>query len=111
MEQSTGEIKVQRLLDDVVVPRVFNLEIEAHDMGLVRLSTKTIVKIKVVDKETPIFDKLAYSKVVRENVKIGEQICRVQARSPGDADIYYSIVQGDPVDQFSIDLKTGEWLP
>ena len=107
MEHSTGNIKVRTLLDDVVVPRVFTLEIEAHDQGQVRLSAKTIVKLKVVDKETPIFDQLSYSKVVREDVKVGEEVSRVKARSPGGADIFYTIVQGDPLNQFSIDLKTG----
>lgn len=110
MEHSTGNIKVRSLLDDVVVPRVFTLEIEAHDKGLVRLSAKTIVKLKVVDKETPIFDQLSYSRVVREDVKVGEEISRVQARSPGGTDIYYTITQGDPVNQFSIHLKTGKWF-
>lgn len=79
-------------------------------MGLQQLSAATIVKIKVVDKETPIFDQLAYDKVVPEDVKVGEGICRVQARSPGGADILYTIMQGDPLNQFAIDLKTGEWL-
>ena len=111
MEQSTGIIKARSLLDDLVIPRVFSLEIEARDMGLQHLSASTIVKIKVVDKETPIFDQLAYGKVVREDVKVGEAICRVQARSPGGADILYTIMQGDPLNQFAIDLKTGEWLP
>ena len=107
VEHSTGNIKVRTLLDDVVVPRVFTLEIEAHDQGLVRLSAKTIVKLKVVNKETPIFDQLSYSKVVQEDVKVGEEISRVQARSPGGANIFYTIVQGDPLNQFSIDLKSG----
>ena len=108
LEHTTGKIRVAKLLDYVVVPRVFTLEIEAHDKGLVRLSTKAIVKIKVVDKETPIFDQFSYSKVLREDVKVGQEVSRVQARSPGGADIFYTIVQGDPLNQFAIDLKTGE---
>ena len=111
MEHTTGNIVVRSLLDDVVVPRVFTLEIEAHDKGLVRLSTKTIVKIKVVDKETPIFDQLSYSRVLREDVKVGEEVSRVQARSPGGAAILYTIMQGDPLNQFAIDLKTGKCSP
>ena len=110
MEHSTGIIKARSLLDDLVVPRVFSLEIEARDIGLHQLSTTTIVKIKVVDKETPIFDQLSYGKVVREDVKVGEGVCRVQARSPGGADILYTIMRGDPLNQFAIDLRTGEWL-
>lgn len=108
MEHTTGKIRVSSLLDYVVVPRVFTLEIEARDKGLVRLSTKAIVKIKVVDKETPIFDQLSYSRVLREDVKVGEEVSRVQARSPGGANIFYTIVQGNPLNQFAIDLKTGK---
>lgn len=108
LEHTTGKIRVARLLDYVVVPKVFTLEIEAHDRGLVRLSTEAIVKIKVVDKETPIFDQLSYGRVLREDVKVGQEVSRVQARSPGGADIFYTIVQGDPLNQFAIDLKTGK---
>lgn len=104
---ATGNIEVSRLLDGIMVPSVFTLEIEARDEGVVRMSAKTIVKIKVVDKETPIFDYLSYSKVVREDVNVGEEITRVQARSPGGADILYTILAGDPYNQFAIDLKTG----
>ena len=112
VEHTTGDIRVRSLLDDVVVPRVFTLEIEAHDKGLVRrLRSKTIVKIKVVDKETPIFDQLSYRRVLREDVKVGEEVSRVQARSPGGADILYTIMQGDPLNLFAIDLKTGKCSP
>lgn len=38
------------------------------------MSVKIIVKIKVVDKEIFIFDYLSYSKVVREDVNVGEEI-------------------------------------
>ena len=107
IDHATGNIEVSRLLDDVKVPTVFTLEIEAQDKGLVRLSAKTTVKIKVVDKETPIFDHLSYSRVVREDVKVGEEVTRVQARSPGGAGILYTVLAGDPYNQFGIDLKTG----
>lgn len=108
LEHTTGKIRIASLLDYVIVPKVFTLEIEAHDKGLLRLSTKAIVKIKVVDKETPIFDQLSYGRVLREDVKKGHEVSRVQARSPGGADIFYTIVQGDPLNQFTIDLKTGK---
>ena len=111
VEHASGNIKASSLLDDLIVPRVFTLEIEAHDKGLVRMVAKTIVKIKVVDKETPIFEQLTYSRVVREDVKVGEEITRVQARSPGGAAILYTIMAGDPLNQFAIDLKTGNCSP
>lgn len=107
VEHRTGIVKVRSLLDGVEVPKVFSLQIEAHDLGPVRRTSQTIVKVKVVDKETPIFDQLAYSEVVKENVKIGHRICSVQARSPGGADIVYGIMQGNPRNEFSVDFKTG----
>ena len=107
VEHDTGVIKVRRLLDDVVVPRVYTLEIEAHDKGRARLRATAVVKLKVVDKETPIFDQLSYVNVVAENVRVGAEISRVQARSPGGSGIFYTITEGDPLNQFSIDLKTG----
>lgn len=108
VEHHTGSIKVRSLLDGVEVSKIFSLEIEAHDLGPERRTTQTVVKIKVVDKTSPIFDQLAYSEVVRENVKVGHKICSIQARSPGGADIVYAIMQGNPRNEFFIDFNTGK---
>lgn len=69
-----GNIEVSRLLDGIIVFFVFIFEIEVWDEGVVWMSVKIIVKIKVVDKEIFIFDYLSYSKVVREDVNVGEEI-------------------------------------
>ena len=110
VEHHTGIIKVRSLLDGVEVSKIFSLEIEAHDLGPERRTTQTVVKIKVVDKSSPIFDQLAYSEVVRENVKVGHKICSIQARSPGGADIVYAIMKGNPRNEFFIDFNTGKCL-
>ncbi|EDO41767.1 predicted protein, partial [Nematostella vectensis] len=104
ISRKTGEVVVRRTLDDVKVPRLFTLMVEATD-GLFR--TEAVVKIKVVDKETPVFDQLSFSKVLAEDTPIGSEVTSVTARSPNGAGILYSITGGDPVNQFSIDFKTG----
>ena len=110
VEHRTGMIKVRSLLDGVEVSKIFSLEIEAHDLGPQRRTTQTVVKIKVVDKTSPIFDQLAYSEVVREDVKVGHRICSIQARSPGGADIVYAIMKGNPRNDFFIDFNSGKCL-
>ena len=103
----SGVVAVRRSLDDVLVPKLFTLVVEARDKGSPSESTEAVIQLKVVDKETPIFGQLSYRKELREDAKVGLEIASVQARSPGGADIFYAITQGDPYNQFSIDLKTG----
>lgn len=56
LEYIIGKIRIVSLLDYVIVFKVFIFEIEVYDKGLLWLSIKVIVKIKVVDKEMFIFD-------------------------------------------------------
>jgi len=98
---------VRKSLDDVIVPKLFTLIVEAHDKGRPRFSAETEVKVKVVDRETPVFDQLSFSKQVAENAKVGDVITHVTARSPSGAEVLYSITKGDPINQFNIDFKTG----
>lgn len=57
-----------------------------------------------------MFDQLSFSKQVAENIKVGKDITRVTARSPSKAEVLYSITNGDPVNQFNVDFKTGTLL-
>ena len=104
----SGLITVERSLDDVTDSKVFKLTVEARDNGSPRLRTQVDVQIKVVDKETPIFGQVSYHKVLSEDSRIGTLIADVHATSPGGADIFYAITQGNPFNQFAIDLRTGE---
>lgn len=109
INHKTGDIIVRKSLDDVIVPKLFTLIVEAHDKGRPRFSAETEVKVKVVDRETPVFDQLSFSKQVAENAKVGDVITHVTARSPSGAEVLYSITKGDPINQFNIDFKTGMW--
>jgi hypothetical protein len=84
------------------------LVVEANDKGRPRFSAEAEVKIKVVDRETPVFDQLSFSKQIPEDSTVGTAVTVVTARSPNGAEVMYSITQGDAVNQFSIDFKTGE---
>lgn len=108
IDQSTGDVIVSKSLDDIIVPKLFTLVVEASDKGTTPFSTEAEVKIKVVDRETPVFDKLSFSKQIPEDSAVGTQITRVTARSPNGAEVLYSVTQGDPLNQFSIDFKSGK---
>ena len=103
-----GDVIISKSLDDVIVPKLFTLVVEATDKGRSPFSTEAEVKIKVVDRETPVFDKLSFSEKIPEDAAVDTEITRVTARSPNGAAVLYSIPHGDPLNQFSIDFKSGK---
>ena len=105
----SGEIILNRAVDDVTVPRTFDLQVEAIDRGRPAFKTTVEVKVKVVDKETPIFDHQNYAVSIPENIRVGSHVKTIRARSPSGSTILYSITRGDPLNQFSVDFRTGWW--
>ena len=97
-------------MNDVIVPKTFILEVEATDRGRPPFASKVQVTVKVVDKETPIFDQQNYAAVIPENVRVGTLVKVIRARSPSGSNVLYSITQGDPLNQFSIDFRTGIYV-
>lgn len=90
------------------MPKTFILEVEATDRGRPPFASKVQVKIRVVDKETPIFDQQNYAAEVLEDARVGVLVMTIKARSPSGSNVLYSITHGDPLNQFSIDFRTGK---
>ena len=63
---------------------------------------------RVVSANGPMFSKGHYSFSVPEDAALGTAIGRVEAASPSQAPLLYTIVSGNNYDQFSVDYNTGK---
>ncbi|KAL1509863.1 hypothetical protein ABEB36_004537 [Hypothenemus hampei] len=93
----------------------YSLTILATDNGKPPMSSECTVTINVVDanNNAPKFEALEYLSPVPEDAVPGQQLLQVKAKDPFDvgvnAEIEYTIVQGNASEHFTID-KTDGWL-
>ncbi|GCB61025.1 hypothetical protein scyTo_0004039 [Scyliorhinus torazame] len=93
--------------------KAFNLIVQATDHGLQeRLSSVVTVVVSVIGIEEfiPVFIQREYIATIPENVNIGLQILSVSALTrdvTNDAQILYTITNGNDHGKFRIDFKTG----
>ncbi|XP_078086838.1 protocadherin Fat 1-like [Mustelus asterias] len=93
--------------------KAFNLIVQATDHGLAeRLSSFVTVVVSVIGIEEfiPVFIQREYTATVPENVSIGLQILSVSALTrdaTNNAQILYTITNGNDHGKFCIDSKTG----
>ena len=94
---------------------LYSLTIVATDNGKPPMSTKTIVHVSIVDanNNAPKFEQKSYLSPVPEGYTIGKGIVRLLAKDDADfgvnAEIEYSLLNGNGSEYFSIDTKTG-WV-
>ncbi|XP_055033747.2 protocadherin Fat 2 [Misgurnus anguillicaudatus] len=72
--------------------------------------TTVIINITDVNDNPPVFNRSSYSTVIAEDILSGDTVLQVTAvdiDGPPNNFIFYSIVNGDPKQQFSIDSRTG----
>ncbi|XP_033742322.1 LOW QUALITY PROTEIN: protocadherin Fat 4-like [Pecten maximus] len=93
--------------------QLYVLTVEARDHGDPSLSSTVSVfmNVKDINDNSPTFDPASFSTKILENVTVDSSIITVSA-SDSDSDVNgevrYHIVGGDPYDQFSINVVTGE---
>lgn len=64
--------------------------------------------VKLVDKSMPVFDKQFYSVSTPEDVALHSPLpVTIKAESPLGRKLIYSIVAGDPFEEFAVDFSTG----
>lgn len=67
------------------------------------------VHVKVIDRSMPIFKKQFYSEVVPENIELYSPLSvSIQAESPLERKLIYSIVKGNDLEEFTLDFNTGK---
>ena len=87
--------------------------VTAKDNGDIQQSTRTLVLIHLVDDNdnAPIFEREVYEQSILENAEIGTSIATLTAvdvDNGDNAEVTYSIVEGNNENIFFIDSRTGQ---
>ena len=83
-----------------------------HNMcsaGMPPLRSEVPVPIKIMNKATPVFDEPFYEVSIPENVPMHTAILTVEAVSPTNQKLIYSISNGDVYSEFAVHFNTGEF--
>ncbi|KAA8594619.1 hypothetical protein FQN60_011754 [Etheostoma spectabile] len=103
----SGEIALKKKFEKDSLNTDFVVVIMAKDNGEVALTAEVEVPITVVNKAMPVFEKPFYSIEIPENIPLHTPVLHVQANDSEGPRIVYTISEGDPFKQFSIDFNTG----
>lgn len=103
----SGEITLKKKFQKESLNAEFVVVVMAKDNGEPALSAEAEVPITVVNKATPVFERPFYSIEVPENIQLHTPVLHVQANDSEGPRIVYTISEGDPFKQFSIDFNTG----
>ncbi|XP_061626492.1 protocadherin Fat 1a isoform X2 [Phyllopteryx taeniolatus] len=103
----SGVITIKKTLEKESLNANFVVVIVAKDGGDPALSAEAEVPITVVNQAVPIFEKPFYNIEIPENVQVHSPVLHVQASDSEGPRIVYTISEGDPFNQFSIDFNTG----
>uniref|UniRef100_A0A4W6EXE5 FAT atypical cadherin 1a n=1 Tax=Lates calcarifer TaxID=8187 RepID=A0A4W6EXE5_LATCA len=103
----TGEISLKKKFEKESLNTDFVIVVTAKDNGEPALSSEVEVPITVVNKAMPVFEKPFYSIEIPENIQLHTPVLHVQANDSESPRIVYTISEGDPFKQFSIDFNTG----
>uniref|UniRef100_A0AAQ5YM98 FAT atypical cadherin 1a n=1 Tax=Amphiprion ocellaris TaxID=80972 RepID=A0AAQ5YM98_AMPOC len=104
---SSGEISLKKKFEKDSLNTDFVIVVMAKDSGEPALSAEVEVPVTVVNKATPVFEKPFYSIEIPENIQLHSPVLHVQANDSEGPRIVYTISEGDPFKQFSIDFNTG----
>uniref|UniRef100_A0A8C1QXX0 FAT atypical cadherin 2 n=1 Tax=Cyprinus carpio TaxID=7962 RepID=A0A8C1QXX0_CYPCA len=106
----TGLLSLNSALDFELC-REYYLSVEgARGKPLLSDIATVIINITDVNDNPPVFNRSSYSSVIAEDISPGDMVLQVRAidlDGPPNNFIIYSIVSGDPKQQFSIDPHTG----
>ncbi|XP_061882625.1 protocadherin Fat 1a isoform X3 [Entelurus aequoreus] len=103
----SGEISIKKTFDKESLDTDFAVIVVARDNGDPVLSSEVEVPIRVVNKAMPVFEKPFYNIEIPENIQVHTPVLHVQATDSEGPRIVYTISEGDPFKQFSIDFNTG----
>ncbi|XP_062333238.1 protocadherin Fat 1a isoform X1 [Osmerus eperlanus] len=103
----SGEISLKKKFEKESLNTEFIVSVGAKDGGEPALSAEVLVSITVVNKAMPVFEKPFYSIEIPENIQLHTPVVHVQANDSEGPRIVYTISEGDPFSQFSINFNTG----
>ena len=91
----------------------YTLWVDVTDMGSPPTQTALVfiyLEVQAVNIFAPVFSNTSYKSSVLENVAIGTTVAAVSATDADMQPLAYSIVGGDPKDQFTIRTSSGQIL-
>ncbi|XP_055449636.1 protocadherin Fat 1 isoform X3 [Psammomys obesus] len=103
----SGDISLKKQFEHDTLNKEYLVTVVAKDGGSPAFSAEVLVPITVMNKATPVFDKAFYSAEIPENVQMHSPVVHVQANSPEGLKVFYSLTDGDPFSQFTINFNTG----
>lgn len=103
----TGEITLKKKFERDSLNTDFIIVVIAKDNGEPALSAEAEVPVTVVNKAMPVFERPFYSIEIAENIQLHTPVLHVQANDSEGPRVVYTISEGDPFKQFSIDFNTG----
>ncbi|XP_036372790.1 protocadherin Fat 1a isoform X3 [Megalops cyprinoides] len=102
-----GEISLKKPFERDTLNMEFVVHVVAKDGGEPPHSAEVEVPITVVNKAVPVFERPFYSIEIPENIQLHTPVVHVQANDSEGPRIVYTISEGDPLSQFSINFNTG----
>lgn len=79
--------------------------------GITPCSIEVPVNVKVIDRSMPVFDKQFYTDSVLESIEVHSPLAlSIQAESPLNRKLIYSITKGNDFEEFALDFNTGELI-
>uniref|UniRef100_A0A8C5K818 FAT atypical cadherin 1 n=1 Tax=Jaculus jaculus TaxID=51337 RepID=A0A8C5K818_JACJA len=103
----SGEISLKKQFELDTLNKEYLVTVVAKDGGNPAFSAEIIVPITVVNKAMPVFEKAFYSAEIPESIQMHSPVVHIQANSPEGLKVFYSITDGDPFSQFTINFNTG----
>ncbi|CAH6787250.1 Fat1 [Phodopus roborovskii] len=103
----SGDISLKKPFEHDTLNKEYLVTVVAKDGGSPAFSAEVLVPITVVNKAMPVFEKAFYSAEIPENIQMHSPVVHVQANSPEGLKVFYSITDGDPFSQFTINFNTG----
>ncbi|XP_075915741.1 protocadherin Fat 1-like [Petromyzon marinus] len=107
VDHSGGNISLRRSFVPDASGKDFVVTVVATDCGVPPLSSAVDATVTVLDEDAAAFESLSHIAWVPEDVAPPAPIAHVRAMAPGGLPLVFSIVDGDPFEQFSVDFGTG----
>ncbi|XP_056011143.1 protocadherin Fat 1-like isoform X5 [Ostrea edulis] len=107
IDAGSGHIRLKTSLSNQEVDQTLSVVVQATDKGQPSQSAEVTVPIRIISRSHPIFNKYFYSVDVKENVPAGTPIWSLKAVSPSNQKLIYSITDGDPYKEFTVDFNIG----
>ncbi|KAJ6215568.1 hypothetical protein RDWZM_010068 [Blomia tropicalis] len=107
LNTKTGQLSLQRNLDETNDPLNYTLVIMAKDCGEPPLHSMTNVTLRMVTGGVPIFVQSYYNVSVSEAHAPMVPFVTIKAESTNGRQLFYLIEQGNDNDEFALDFSTG----